>query len=104
MIEITSVFENTTMYEVYNSNNVLTGYRVYPNEGYVLHTAGYDEHIYDEETGEETGEIIPGYVDSFIVLNRMYNFETNPLEIYAVLKSEVPADRIFGVDNDYEVM
>lgn len=105
LVDVTPYFENTTMQASYNSSNVLIGYCVYPCEGYVLHSASYDEPVIDEETGLETGEVILGYIDSYVGLNRMYNFETNPLNIYAVLRSEVPADRIFGAgDNDHEVM
>jgi hypothetical protein len=103
-VDVTPVFENTTMQASYNSSNVLIGYRVSPCEGYVLHSSSFDDPVIDEETGLETGEVILGYIDSFVGLTRNYNFETNPLNIYAVLKTEVPADRIFGVDNDHEVM
>ena len=104
LVDVTPYFENTTMQASYNSSNVLIGYRVNPCEGYVLHSTSFDEPVIDEETGEETGEVILGFIDSYVGLTRNYNFETNPLEIYAVLKSEVPADRIFGEDNDHEVM
>ena len=86
LVDVTPIFENTTMQESYNSSNQLIGYCVYPCEGYVLHTSSYDEPVIDEETGEETGEIIPGYIDSYVMLTRNYNFETNPLNIYAILK------------------
>lgn len=106
LVDVTPVFENTTMKASYNDmTNALIGYYVYPCEGYVLHSTTLDDPVYDEETGEETGEVILGYRDSFVALTRNYNFETNPLEIYAVLKSSVPADRIFGVgNNDHEIM
>lgn len=104
LVDVTPVFENTTMKASYSNSNVLIGYFVYPCEGYVLHSSSYDEPIIDEETGLETGEVMLGYIDSSVGLTRNYNFETNPLNIYAVLRNEVPADRIFGEDNDHEVM
>lgn len=104
-VDVTPVFENTTMQEYYNSANVLRGYRIYPCEGYVLHTNSYDTPVIDEETMEETGEILLGYTRGDIMVGYNYNFETNPFEIYAVLESEVPAEQIFGGgDNDHEVM
>lgn len=105
-VNVTPVFENTTMQEFRNdTTNALIAYYIYPCEGYVLHSSSYDDPVIDEETGEETGEVILGYIDSFVMLNRLYNFQANPLNIYAVLKSEIPADRIFGVgNNDHEIM
>ena len=88
LIDVTPYFENTTMQESYNSSNKLIGYCIYPCEGYVLHTSSYDEPVIDEETGKETGEIILGYIDSYVMLTRNYDFEANPLNIYAVLESE----------------
>jgi hypothetical protein len=88
LIDTTPIFENTTMQASYNSSNELIGYRVSPCEGYVLHTSSYDEPVIDKETGEETGEVILGYIDSYVMLTHNYDFETNPLNIYAVLKSE----------------
>ena len=85
---MTSKFENTTMQEVFNISDVLIGYRVYANDGYKLHASCYDEPIIDEETGEETGEVILGYTDGYIQLSKAYDFETNPLDIFAVLESE----------------
>lgn len=88
LIDVTPIFENTTMQASYNSSNELIGYCVYPCEGYVLHTSSYDERVIDEETGLETGKIILGYIDSYVMLTRNYDFEANPLNIYAVLESE----------------
>lgn len=59
-------------------------YRITPDDGYVLHTKFYDVPVIDEETMEETGEIIKGYTDSYIVISSDYNFEANPYDIYAV--------------------
>lgn len=103
--DITPVFENTTM-KAYYFNNTLTSYRITPCEGYVLHTNNYDDNVMNEETGEFTDEVIAGYTRATISVGYNYNFETNPFNIYAVLESEVPADRIFGGgnNNDHEVM
>ena len=103
-VDVTPVFENTTMQAYYNSSNVLRGYYISPCEGYVLHTSNYDTPVFDEE-GNETGEIALGYTRGTISIGYNYNFETNPFNIYAVLESEVPADQIYGGgDNDHEVM
>ena len=63
-------------------------YRITPNDGYLLHTKFYDRHVFDEETMEETAEIIKGYTDSYIVISSDYDFEENPYDIYAVRKEE----------------
>ena len=105
LVDVTPVFENTTMQASYSNSNVLIGYFVYPCEGYVLHSSSFDDPVIDDETGLETGEVILGYIDSFVGVTRNYDFQANPLNIYAVLESEVPADRIFGVgNNDHEIM
>jgi hypothetical protein len=105
-VTVEPYFENTTMQAYYNSANVLTAYRISPCDGYVLHEISLDTPVYDEETGEETGEIILGYTTATISAGYNYDFEANPRQIYAVLESSVPADQIFGGgnNNDHEVM
>lgn len=105
-IEMEPYFENTTMLAYYNNSNELRAYRITPKEGYVLHTKNFDIPVIDEETGEETGATIPGYTPATISVGYNYNFEENPFEIYAVLRSEVPENQIFGGgdNNDHEVM
>lgn len=89
-------FDNTTTKAYYNMQNVLRAYRITPDEGYVIHAKTLDTDIYDEESREPTGKIIKGYTRATVSVGYNYNFEGNPLEIYAVLESEVPPDRIFG--------
>lgn len=104
---IPTLIENTTMVKRLNDNTgALIAYRITPCEGYVLHTNNYDEPVFDEETGMETGEVIVGYTRGTISVGYNYNFETNPFNIYAILESEVPVDRIFGGgnNNNHEVM
>lgn len=106
-VDVESRFENTTMQAYYNGNNELRAYFITPNEGYVIHTNSYDTPVLDEETGEETGETLLGYTTGTISVGYNYNFEENPFEIYAVLRTEVPEDQIFGgggSNNDHEVM
>lgn len=59
-------------------------YRITPNDGYLLHTKFYDVPVINDETMEETGEIIKGYTDSYIVISSDYDFAENPYDIYAV--------------------
>ena len=101
-----SLIENTIMQRKINATTGnVSFYNITPCEGYVLHTNNYDDPVFDEETGEETGEVIAGYTRGTISVGYNYNFETNPFNIYAILESEVPADRIFGGgNNDHEVM
>ena len=87
LIDIEPIYENTTMKASYIGDELIA-YRIYPNEGYLLHTTSYDEPILDEE-GNETGEVKKGYTEGFISLHYTYDFEANPFDVYAVLKSEV---------------
>ncbi len=87
LIDVKPIFDNTTMKASYNGD-VLMAYRIYPDEGYLLHTDSYDEPILDDE-GNETGEVKKGYTEGFISLHHTYDFESNPFDVYAILKSEV---------------
>lgn len=96
---VTPIVENTRIEAYYNNENVLRVYYIYPNEGYVLHDTQYDTEVYDEETGEPTGEILLGYIPypSFVSVGYNYNFETNPRQLYVVLADTVPENQIFGL-------
>ena len=103
-VDVEPYFENTIMQESYNDANVLRGYRIAPAEGYVLHSNTLDTPVFDEVTGEETGETILGYRRGWMQVGYNYDFDVNPFEIYAVPEDTVPADQIFGGGNDHEVM
>lgn len=98
-----SLIENTTMKKVFR-DGVHSTYRITPVDGYVLHDNAYDTPLVDPETLEETGEVILGYRTTMASCAASYDFEANPREFYAVPADSVPADRIFGVGNDHEVM
>ena len=66
LIDIEPKFDNTTAKASYNGDELIA-YRIYPNEGYLLHTTSYDEPILDDE-GNETGEVKKGYTEGFISL------------------------------------
>lgn len=68
-------------------------YRIYPNDGYVLHNNVRDWKHIDTETGEET--FYRGYSTSSSSVHASYNFSENPNEIYAVPADSVPAEQIF---------
>jgi hypothetical protein len=87
LIDIEPKFDNTTAKASYNGDDLMA-YRIYPNEGYLLHTTSYDEPILDDE-GNETGEVKKGYTEGFISLNKNYDFEANPFEVYAIAKGDV---------------
>ena len=103
-----SFIENTTMKQfISDITNELVSYRIYPNEGYVLHDNSYDQPVYDEEMGEETGEIMLGYIPypAFVTVGYNYDFTANPREIYAVPQDTVPENQIFNNgEPDHEVM
>lgn len=90
-----TLIENTTMEKVF-IDGVHKVYEITPNENYVLHDKDFDSPVYDEETGEETGEVILGYRTYTASCSASYDFATNPREFYAVPENDVPADQIFG--------
>ena len=97
------IIENTIMQKII-SNNVHIGYTITPIDGYVLHDKGMDDVVYDEETGEPTGEVMLSYRRSTASCAVNYDFVTNPREFYAVPENSVPADRIFSITTKPEVM
>ena len=52
---------------------------------------GQPERLTAEE-GNETGEIKLGYTEGFISLNKNYDFEENPFEVYAISKDNINAN------------
>lgn len=123
------VIENTVVTPRYNSNNVISSYRIDPNEGYVIHTTNYDSPVFNEETMEETGEVLLGFTSTYISLVANYNFDVvvpgfytytdangmtvnvpinkvGRFEIFAIPASIVPENQIFGGgnNNDHETM
>lgn len=81
-------FENTNTCGCFDDNDELIAYHITPDGGYVIHTKFYDTPVIDEETLEETGEVIKGYTDSYIVIRSNYDFKENPFDIYAVKKGD----------------
>jgi hypothetical protein len=103
----TSFIENATMTRrLYADSTEVMKYRIYPNEGYVLHDTQYDQPVYDEETGEETGEIKKGYIPypSFVSCSGRYDFAVNEREFYCVPTDTVPENQIFSNGGNHEVM
>lgn len=84
-------------------NGVPSSYRIKANDGYVLHDNTLDSPVYDEITGEETGEIILGYSEGTKTCGINYDWNANPREFYAVLRDTVPENQIFsGPATDHE--
>lgn len=81
-IETETRYENTTMREIRNNDNVLMGYDIAPIEGYVLHNSAFDHY-------EETVLISRGYSPSSSSVESDYDFEANPYEIYAIEKDSI---------------
>lgn len=101
---IPTLVENTTMRYLV-ADGVRRTYNIKANEGYVLHVNTLDTIIYDDETDEPTGEVILGYAEGIKSCGINYDWDENPREFYAVLRSSVPENRIFGGGgNDHEVM
>ncbi len=113
-----TLIPNTTM-EQRRNGDVVMGYRITPNEGYVLHDKGRDMTIFDPETHEVIGMAL-GYTAGSAACGVNYAFtpvivtDENGVqftaygdrEFAARLAADVPADHIFGVgdNNDHEVM
>lgn len=96
------------MFNIPNTAVTITGYRVAPNEGYVLHDKNLDTEVMDEETMMPTGEVRLGYrsYPLFCGVQPNYDFDNTKImdgytaygnrEFFARPASEVPADQIFG--------
>lgn len=82
-------FENTKTEAYHNDSGKLTMYRITPNKGYAIHTIFHDTQIYDEITGDPTGEIEVGYTESYITIRSDYDFEGNPYDIYTLKRSDI---------------
>lgn len=91
------VIPNITVERQYvdGANNA---YRVRPNEGYVLHNPELD-NTYEDPDGNE---IFEQYYYRETIIPVSYHPSTWRWE--AVLESSVPADMIFGLDDDHKAM
>lgn len=101
-ITVEPIIENTTMQIYENNAGVQLVYRIYPVEGYVLHDSRKDYTDIDTETGEEV--VKEGFATYGVSVPISYDFVANPYNLYTKLASEVPADQIFGGNNEHEVM
>lgn len=82
------------------ADGVQTGYRLTPNEGYVMHSPSLDVEVEDPMTGETH---IEQYYYRLCIIPVARPVST--WDWHAVLESSVPADMIFGGgNNDPEVM
>lgn len=96
---------NTTIYNIINSAGTHTGYRIDPNENYVLHDKNLDTGVINPDTLEPTGEVILGFYAGPRSVAKSYDFTTNPREFYAVLETEVPeGSDIFNIKPETEIM
>jgi hypothetical protein len=94
-----SLIANTTMQKRL-FDGVHKTYLITPNEGYVLHDNTLDECEYDPETGELIRVVNLGYTDNTTTCGYNYDFAANSREFYAVLRTEVPENQIFGGGNN----
>lgn len=100
-----SPIENAEVKKRYR-DGVHNGYTLKPITGYVMHDKGYDHNVLDEETMEETGEVILGFRTAEASVAANYDFVANPREFYCVLENEMPegSELFGGGDNNHEVM
>ena len=76
-----------------NTNNINV-FRLTPIDGYVLHDKNYDEQVFNEDTFEETDEIILGFRRATAGFSGDYDFDTNPREFYTLHENELPKNAI----------
>lgn len=99
---IPTIIPNTTMQKML-LDGVHRSYVIAPIDGYVLHDKNRDWTDIDYDTMAET--IILGFTTGTATCAASYDFTANPREFYAVLRSEVPENQIFGGgDINHEVM
>ena len=81
---IESKIENT-IFEAREKDGKIISYRISPIEGYKLHEVTLDEPVFDEETGEETGEVKLGFTTAYVTAGGNYDFVKNERQIYSIL-------------------
>ena len=82
----TKIEHATTKARLDADGNIIS-YRISPNEGYKLHEITLDEIVVDEN-GNETGEVIPGFTESYVTAGGGYDFEKNERQIYVKEREE----------------
>lgn len=113
-----SLIPNTTMQKML-INGVHITYQITPIANYVLHDNTLDYDVLDDMHLTAIGWNF-GYSPSsvYVSCGANYDFTTHTVtdengntytaygnrDFFAVPESDVPADQIFGVDNDHEVM
>lgn len=107
--DTTPIIENTTMQIYTNNNGEDETYRIKAVDGYVLHDKGRDFPATDEfgnDAYDENGDLImlQGFTRATASCSINYDFEANPREFFTKPESDVPADQIFGVGNNHEIM
>lgn len=84
---IPSLITNTTMKKGF-VNGVHKNVQIIPNEGYILHDKNLDMYTEFDAAGSGIGEITLGFNDGITSVRYDYDFDANPREFYAVLKTD----------------
>lgn len=100
--DVTPIIENTTM-RMRLFDGVPSVYLITPIAGYVLHDNAFDTPAFDDE-GNIVGIECLGYRTTTASCSVRYDFTVNERGFYTVPESEVPADQIFGVPTDTEII
>lgn len=101
-----TLIENTTMKKRL-FDGVHTSYTIKANEGYLLHDNACDTPVFDEETFEETGEVILGFRPSTYTAScgANYDFAENSRGFYTIPENELPEGaEIWGNGNNTETV
>lgn len=94
-------FPNITIYKQFR-DGVQYGYRIVPNENYVMYDITEENYEIDEETGQEV-EVIHYFTVCYAPLTYPLGEDTFPWR--AVLRSSVDENYIFNVpDEEHEKM
>lgn len=113
-IDVEPIIPNTTMQKaIHPTTGRELSYKITVNEGYVIHDKGrdYTTDVLDEngntvldENGNPVTVFKQGFTTGSTTCGINYDFEANPREFFTLPESEVPADQVFGVNNDHEIM
>lgn len=82
-----SLIANTIMQKIYVDEECRQC-GITPNEGYVLHDKNLDYYTEFDAGGNGIGEIISGFCTGETTVRYDYDFDANPREFYAVLKTD----------------
>lgn len=98
-VTVEAIFENTIMEKYINGSGKELVYYITPKEGYVLHHKEHDS--YDDEIKKT----IYGFTKASVSVPIGYDFDKNPLNIFAILEREAEnyqPTEVQATETDYQ--